>query len=166
MSRKETIVECPSFPGTDDRDRGKLFHIKEWPASKAENWALRILFAANKGGGELPTSIAGIGMEGIAILGLNTFLRGNIDAGELIPIMDELLDCVSMVRDPSRRDIVTKLSESDIEEVPTRLWLRGEVLTLHTNFPVAAALRRLYSKIMTTNPSPTDSSSPSTSLDE
>jgi hypothetical protein len=63
--------------------------------------------AANQGGGEIPLNLAGIGMEGIAIIGINAFLRGNIVPGTLIPLLDELLECVTIIRDPKRPDIAT-----------------------------------------------------------
>lgn len=164
--RQEVIVTVPEFPGTRNRDLGKKFHIREWPAAKAEKWGLRMMLAANKGAGQLPLNIGGIGMEGIAIIGINTFLRGAIEAETLIPLLDELLECVKMIRDQSREDIITDIvQEDDIAEVPTRMWLRGEVLSLHLNFSVGAAAHALYSKIMMPRPTTTstDSSPPSTS---
>ena len=102
-------------------------------------------------------------MEGIAIIGINTFLRGNILPGTLIPLLDELLDCVKIVRDQSKPHIAGDIiSDDDIEEVATRMWLRGEVLTLHLNFSVGAALYALYSKIMAAPIPSRDSSTPST----
>ena len=148
--RESVVVRIPEFPGTRNRDIGKIFRLTEWPAAKAENWAFRMMLAANKGAGELPLSLAGIGMEGIAIIGINTFLRGNIIPETLIPLLDELLECVQYARDKSKPEIVGPLTaEDDIEEVATRMWLRGEVLTLHLNFSVSAALSALYKKIMT-----------------
>jgi hypothetical protein len=163
--RESAIVRIPDFPGTRNRDIGKIFKLTEWPAAKAENWAFRMMLSANKGAGELPLNLAGIGMEGIAILGINTFLRGNIDPGMLIPLLDELLECVQYARDKAKPEIIDKLQESDIEEVATRMWLRGEVLALHLNFSVSAALSALYKKIMM-EPVTENSSTASTSRPE
>lgn len=151
--RQTVKVKVPEFSGTHNRDLGKIFVITEWPAARAERWGLEVMFAANKGGGELPLSLAGLGMEGIAILGINTFLRGNIESGVLIPLFDQLIECVRIVRDPKKPDVITDLvPDADIEEVATRMWLRSEVLSLHLNFSVGAAFRALYSKIMTKTP--------------
>lgn len=110
---------------------------------------MRMMLAANSGAGELPLNLVGVGMEGIAIIGINAFLRGNIAADTLVPLLDELLQCVKIIRDQKHPSVVTDLvSEDDIEEVATRMWLRGEVLTLHLNFSVGAALSALYKKIM------------------
>ena len=165
---RQTIdVRVPEFPGTRNRDLGKTFRITEWPAAAAEKWGMRMMLAANSGAGQLPLSIGGIGMEGIAIIGINTFLRGNILPDTLIPLLDELLECVKIVRDPARPTIVSDLvSEDDIEEVATRMWLRGEVLTLHLNFSVSAALSALYRKIMASKTTSKDSSSQPTSASE
>lgn len=162
--RESIVVRVPEFPGTRNRDsqpHAKLFRLTEWPAAKAENWGLRMLMAANQGGGEIPLNLAGIGMEGIAIIGINAFLRGNIVPGTLIPLLDELLECVTIIRDPKRPDIATPLNPDDIEEVATRMWLRGEVLSLHLGFSVSAALSALYRKIMT--PPPTEMPPPPSS---
>lgn len=152
--RESAVVRVPAFPGTRNRDLNKIFKITEWPAARAERWALRMLLATNKGGGELPLNLAGLGMEGIAIIGINTFLRGNISDDVLLPLIDELLECVEAIRDIKHPEIATKLTPDDIEEPATRMWLRGEVLSLHLNFSVAGVVSALYSKIMMPKPSP------------
>jgi hypothetical protein len=163
--RESVVVRVPEFPGTRNRDKDKLFRLTEWPAAKAENWGLRMMLAANSGAGELPLNLSGIGLDGIAILGINTFLRGNIAPGTLIPLLDELLQCVRYIRDQSKPHLDSDLvSDDDVEEVATRMWLRGEVLSLHLNFSVSAALSALYKKIMI--PLPTESSSQRTSPGE
>lgn len=153
--RESVVVRVPSFPGTRNRDKDKIFRLTEWPAARAENWGARMLMAANRGGGEIPLDLAGIGMEGVAILGINTFLRGNVDQAIVLPLLDELLQCVTFVRDPKHPEIATPItSDDDIEEVATRVWLRGEVLSLHLGFSVGAALSALYRKIMIPSPPP------------
>ena len=151
--RKTKIVKAGAWG--QGRDDGRVFLLTEWPAARAEKWGVRALLALNRSGGEIPLNIAGIGMEGIAIIGLNTFLRGNVDANEIIPILDELIECVRLIRDPSARDQTTGLpvatpivSDDDIQEVQTRLWLRNEVVALHINFSVADALSALISTMM------------------
>jgi len=151
--RKEEIVRVP---GWGKRDIGKTFLITEWPADRAERWAMRMLLAYNRGGGDIDTgSMMGLGMEAIMVLGVNTFLRGQIQAAEIIPVLDELLECVKIIRDPKARDAATGravatpiVSSDDIEEVQTRLWLRSEVLKVHTGFSPADALSKLISGIM------------------
>ncbi len=151
--RKKELVIVPKFEGTDNRDIGKTFQLNEWDAETGEKWAIAMVLAFNRSAGEIPMDLRGIGWEGIAILSINTFLRGNIQAEEIIPLLDKLLDCVKIVRDPKHPDIATEIvSADDIEEVATRLWLRSEVLRLHTNFSPIAVLSALISAIMTKRP--------------
>jgi len=152
--RKVEVVKAPEWCGA--RDAGKVFLITEWPAARAEKWALRAFLAYNRGGGELPLDqVAGLGMRGIFALGVQTFLRGQIQATEVIPILDELLDCVQMIRDPTKRGpdgkvIATPIvSDDDVAEVRTRMWLRSEVLRVHVNFSIAGALSNLLQLLMT-----------------
>lgn len=148
MPRKEIMVVVPRFDGTNNRDEGKTFKITEWPAAVAEKWGIRMMLAYNRSGGAIPMDMRGIGMEGIAILGINTFLRGNVQSDEVLPLLDQLLECVSVVRDPRFPDVATPFADDDTEEVVTRLWLRGEVLSLHINFSVKDALTSLFQRIM------------------
>ena len=162
MPRKTTTVTVPEFDGTHNRDRGKVFSLTEWPAAQAEKWGIKMLLAYNRSGGSIPMEMRGLGMEGIAIIGINTFLRGNVESGEIIPLLDELLGCVQVIRDKAHPDVLTPFNDDDTEEIITRLWLRGEVLSLHLNFSVFDALIALGRSIMTKAPafSPNASTSP------
>jgi hypothetical protein len=144
--RKTEVVKVPEAWGA--RDIGKHFLISEWSADHAEKWAFRMLIAYNRGGGQIPVEVLGHGMQTIFMVGINTFLRGQMDANEVIPILDELLECAKIIRDPTARGvdgaiIATDILPMDIEEVRTRLWLRSEVLRLHTNFSMAELLSSL-----------------------
>lgn len=154
MGRKTKIVQV-NLPGAQNRDNGKTFHLTEWPAGRAERWGFRLLCAFSRSKGQIPLEVRGLGMEGIAILGLNAFLGGDVDPDEIGPLMDELLDCVQMIRDPKHPEVMTKIvSDDDIEEIATRLWLRSEVVALHTNFSPAEALLALIRKIPSSPPPP------------
>lgn len=162
MPRESVVVSVPEFPGTRNRDKGKTFKITEWSAAEAERWGLRATFALGSSNeGRLPLDLAGGGMETIAIIGINAFLsasRGmgdNLVTGVVIPLLDELLKDVEIIRDPKHPSVLTKLNaDVDLEEIATRMWLRGEVLSLHLGFSVGGALYALYSKIMAPKPSP------------
>lgn len=151
--RKTEIVKAPANFG---RDAGKHFLITEWAAAKADHWAIRAMLAYNRGGGDLPyESLVGRGMEAIFFVGIQTFLRGQMRPEEVIPILDELLECVQIIRDPNARDKMTGLpiataivSDDDIAEIKTRYWLRSEVLKLMTGFSAAETLSRWVSAIM------------------
>lgn len=153
MTRRTENVAVPKFDTGLNRDLGKLYLITEWDAATAEKWGIKMTLALNRSSGEIPMDLRGIGMEGVAIIGLNTFLRGNISPAELIPLLDELLECVKVIRDPRYPEVATPIaSPDDIEEIATRLWLRSEVLRVHTNFSPAEALSRLWARIMTPKP--------------
>jgi hypothetical protein len=155
MARNTETVVVPKFDGCKNRDLGKRFRITEWPAAKSDNWITRVAFAFNQGGGSIPMDLRSIGWEGIAIIGINTFLRGAIKSEEMIPLFDELLECVQIIRDPRHPDVATAIAmDDDIEEVPTRWWLRSEVVRVHVNFSPLDALSRLLASILEKAPTP------------
>ena len=43
MARKEKKVVVPDFPGTENRDKDKVFQLTEWSAARAENWLFRMM---------------------------------------------------------------------------------------------------------------------------
>lgn len=149
--RKTAIVTIPDgMPGPSQRDRGKMYRLEEWPAARAERWGEKMLIALARSNSELKMSLSGIGMEGIAILGINALLTGGINGDEVLPLWDELLECVQIIRDPKHPEIAQAIvSDDDIEEVATRVHLRSEVLRLHTNFSPADALSEIWRSITT-----------------
>ena len=155
--RKRMVLPVPrDWKDNRDATAGKIYVINEWSAGRAEAWALKMFIALKGSGNEISESEARLGIVGVALAGINTFLRAAIDPAVLIPLLDEMLTCVTIIRDHARPDIESPLSsEDDIEEVPTRLWLRSEVIKLHTGFSPADALFALISALPT-------SSSPST----
>lgn len=166
--RKTMAVKVPDAQWAG-RDKGRHFLITEWPAAKSEHWAIRMLLAYNRGGGQIPMDAVGGGMQLIFMLGINTFLRGQMQADEVIPILDELLECVKVIRDPKVRGpdgavVATDLvSDDDIEEPLTRSWLRSEVVRLHTNFSPFDMISRLITAVMMVDlkpPAPNPQTSP------
>lgn len=150
---KKEVVTVPAWPNS--RDTGKRFLITEMVASRAEKWAWRAFLLLRDSNQRIPDDVQGLGMVGIAILGLNVFLSGSIKPDELMPLLDEMLTCVQIIRDPSAVDKITGgpvatpiVSDDDIQEVQTRLWLRGEVLRVHTGFSVADAVSSLISTVL------------------
>lgn len=157
--RKTENVTIPKWEG--NRDAGKVFKITEMPAARAEKWALRALLMLKGSGERIPDNVQSLGMVGVAIVGLNVFLQGNINAADLDPLMDEMMTCVEIARDPKHPEVSSPIvSDADIEEVQTRLWLRSEVIRIHTNFSVADALSTLISTINSASTSATTSTSP------
>ena len=123
---------------TDEgRDKGKVYSLTELPASKAERWAMRAFFAMMRGGVTVPDDLAAMGMAGLAQMGLSAVSSMSFHDAE--PLLDEMMTCVKAVPDPTKPSFVRELVETDIEEVKTRLLLRKEVFTLHTDFFTSAS---------------------------
>ena len=99
---------------------------------------MRAFLGLAKSGVEIPENISEAGMAGIATLGFRALSGITFDLLE--PLLDEMFECVSLIPDPSRPQVVRALIEDDIEEVGTRLRLRKEVFALHVDFSQAAAL--------------------------
>lgn len=153
--RETKVVVVPELPNCRNRDLGKRFIITEWPAAKADRWVQRLAFATTGGGGSLPLDLRGIGWEGIAIMGINTLLRGSIDPDIMIPIADELLECVKFIPDPKHPESAREINDAmeDVAEVQTRWWLRDQVVSVHTGFSFLDVLCRVVSSILAWTPS-------------
>lgn len=120
----------------EGRDAGKTFFIEEMSASQAERWGTRAISIAAKSGIDLPAELLNSGLAGFAVLGLRAFLSAPFHDTE--PLLNEMFECIQYVPDPSRPELKRRLTESDIEEVSTRIALRQEVLDLHLGFFKAA----------------------------
>jgi hypothetical protein len=137
MARKVKTVVIDQ----DGRDKGKHFLLTEMAAMQAEKWAMRALLALGQSGIDIPDDIAETGMAAIAAFGIKTIASVEFEAAA--PLMDEMLECVTIIPDPSKPNVTRNLIEDDIEEVKTLALLRGEVLELHTGFSIAAELSKL-----------------------
>jgi len=147
MRKSETVTVPAGF----GRDVGKTFLVTEKPAVDAERWAWRMFIAMKGTAGAIPQEAERLGMVGVAILGLNTFLAAPVKFDELRPLLDELLECVKVIRDPRHPEIATTLTGigDEVEEVQTVAWLRSEVLRVHTGFSFADGLLTLVTMIRT-----------------
>lgn len=132
MRKEATIVI-----GTEGRDKGKIFALTEMPAYQAEKWAFRALQAAVKAGVDIPDNIARQGMAAVAAIGIQALAGMNF--GDAEPLLDEMFQCIKIIRDPRHPEVKLPLLDDDIEEVWTRIHLRREVIALHTNFSLPGA---------------------------
>jgi hypothetical protein len=140
MARKVLTVTIPH----EGRDKGKVFIVTEMPATQAEKWAARAFFAIAKSDVEIPDDISGTGMAGIAALGIRAF--GKMDFNDAEPLLDEMFQCIKIMPDPMKPEVVRGLIEDDIEEVRTRYELRKETIKLHINFSIPAVVQKLASQ--------------------
>ena len=128
MARKQLTITIHD----KNRDEGKRFLITEFSARRAHNWACRALFGMANGGIDIPEGLENQGMAGLAAMGINALSSIKPDIG--IPLMDELMECVQILPNPERPEIVRRLIDEDIEEVLTIFKLQKEVLMLHIGF--------------------------------
>ncbi|EIK5991387.1 hypothetical protein LKA46_003246 [Salmonella enterica] len=133
MARKEKFITIDG----QGRDKGKVFHLIEMPASQAEWWAMRAIMAMGRGGVDLPDDVRSMGMAALALEGLKALSK--IPQEEAKPLMDEMMACIQFVPDPKNHSVRRPLIEDDIEEIITRLDLRAEVFRLHVDFFSTAA---------------------------
>ncbi len=132
MARKELVHVITA----EGRDKGKIFHLKEMPASKAEAWAFRLFLALANTSVQLPPNLTALGFAGVAQLGIRMLSGLKWEAAK--PLLEEMFECVQIQRDPGTLFLV-KPTDDDIEEPATRVELRVEVWKLHTDFLKAAA---------------------------
>ena len=118
----------------EGRDKGKVFHIREMGALKAEKWATRAFLAAAKSGVDIGNvDVAAGGMQALAILGIEALTK--MDYLDAEPLLDEMLECITVRPSPNvDRPLSLDPSFDDIEEVKTLILLRKEVLMLHMGF--------------------------------
>jgi len=138
MARKTKTV---TIDGGGGRDAGKVFLLTELPASQAERWATRALMAMARSGVDIPENLENAGIAGLATLGVRALAAMPYDEAEVL--LAAMMACVQVIPDPSRPAVVRALIEDDIEEVGTRMLLRGEVIELHTGFSLGAVTARL-----------------------
>lgn len=132
--RKEKVVTITA----KGRDTNKQFHLTEMDAERAEEWGMRALLALARGGVELPEGIERMGLAGIAVVGVKAL--GQLDYDVAKPLLQQMMDCVQIIPDPSKPQVRRTLVPDDIEDVKTRLELRREVIDLHIDFFTDAGL--------------------------
>lgn len=134
----------------ENRDKGKMFLLTEMPALQAEKWAIRAFLALAKAGLVIPDDVASRGMEAMAVAGFNALAGMHYEDAE--PLLNEMFECVRIVRDHAHPETAFPLLPDDIEEVQTILELRREVFTLHTGFLQAVVKSKLTETSGTTAP--------------
>ncbi len=122
----------------EGRDKGKTFVLTEMPAARAEDWAIRALLALGSANVDLPEGLEGLGMAGLAEVGLKKLFALNHET--IRPLLAELMECVQVQPDPRRPEVKRAMIDGDAEEVRTLLTLKYEVLKLHLDFSLGAGL--------------------------
>ncbi len=119
------------------RDCGKVFVLTEMSADKGEAWATKGLLMLINGNVNFPPNFANLGMAGMAEVGLQALTGLKYET--VRPLLDEMMECVKVMPDTSRPHVVRDLIPEDIEEIVTRVKLRGAIWNLHADFFKAVA---------------------------
>jgi hypothetical protein len=114
----------------DNRDKGKRFLLTEMPAAHFERWVFQVVAKLAREGMNVPAGIRDMGAAAITYLPFSW-----VDDAALV---DQLLTCVQAW--PEGSPIARTRVTSDTEEWTTLTQLRMEVIALHVNFSLAAAL--------------------------
>lgn len=125
MARKEIEVVITD----DNRDKGKVFRITEMPATRAQEFADRVFFAAMNCGVKIPSEIGQIGMAELYAAGIS--MAEKIPYSWARPMLDMLMECIDL---RTEAGTYRKRVETDIEEITTVFKLRTEALKLHFGF--------------------------------
>lgn len=112
------------------RDAGKMFVVTEMPVTKADNWAMRAMFALANAGIDIGEVSPAMGMMGIGQVAIKALANIRADVG--IPLLNELLDCAQFV--PSGGVARQIEMDSDVQDITTLLLLRKEALVIHIGF--------------------------------
>ena len=136
MARKSSTYTVDS----EGRDKGKQFLLTEMAATKAEDWAIRVMLALGAANVEIPDGALQLGMAALAEIGLKKLFA--MDANAMRPLLAELMECVEFVPNPQKPQVKIgyPLFETQVEEVKTLFALKWEVLKLHMDFSLAAGL--------------------------
>ena len=136
MARKTSTFVVSS----EGRDKGKTFLLTEMAATKAEDWAIRVMLALGSANVEIPEGALQLGMAALAEIGLKKLFA--VNAADIKPLLTELMECVEFVPNPQKPQIKLgyPMFESQVEEVSTLLMLKWQVLSLHLDFSLAAGL--------------------------
>lgn len=154
MARKTLTVTIQD----EGRDKGKTFILTEMPAAQVEKWATRALLALARNEVDIPSGIENAGLAGLVEIGRQALSRLSFE--DIEPLMDEMFGCVRLQPDAGRPEVIRDLIPDDIEEVSTRIKLRGELWNLHTGFFIGAALLKPSTAASTADSSATQTSRP------
>ena len=136
MARKVSTFTVES----EGRDKGKKFLLTEMPATKAEDWAIRVMLALGSANVDIPDGALQLGMAALAEIGLKKLFA--VNAADIKPLLAELMECVEFIPNPQKPQVKLgyPMFENQVEEVSTLLMLKWQVLSLHLDFSLTASL--------------------------
>ena len=155
LANKGPKTEVVVVPDNYGRDARKHFLLTEADAFAVEKWAWRAALVLKGTTAEIPLDVARLGSVAVMIRAINAMLAADVDEKKLLPLLDEMMTCVQIIRDPGTVDKMTKQpiatpivpGRGDIMEAKTIGWLRSEIVRLHVGFSPAVALSELISTL-------------------
>ena len=111
------------------RDSARVYKITEMPAFRAEKWAIKALWLIAATGADLPSNLEHAPFGEFVRQGLTALFK--VDFRDAEPLLDEMLNCVSIVTKAGARPLIML---DDFEDPRTILKIRKEVFELHTDF--------------------------------
>jgi hypothetical protein len=128
----------------EGRDQGGVFVLTEKPAYQQTDWFIRAMQILARSGADVPAGIMNNGIEGFLAMGLGTILTGlgKAPIGEVRPLLEELLSCVTSYQPPGATQPLAgwQLIRGQIQDPATIFQLYEEVLSLHLGFSLTAKL--------------------------
>lgn len=149
----DVTISPETAPSVDGRDYGKMFRVTEMSAVKAERWANRATLAlVPRLSQEVAPDVAEALAENPTMPQMGHLFRllQGLSFPEIEPLLDELMECVEVVSDPTGQLPPRKLGlggMEDIEEIETIRYLREVVLSLHTGFMMPASVLSLIEAV-------------------
>ncbi len=127
MARKEITIDI------QDREQLLTFKIREMPATKLENWLLRVALLLTKSGAQVPDG-ADLPAAGAYLAGNGLSVLGHLEPEKVQPLLDELLGCCSRVVERVEERCTPESVDAYILDVKTLFTLRAEAATLNLGF--------------------------------
>lgn len=131
----------------NNRDRGKVFEIREMSAHQAEWWFTRAVLACANSSIALPEVDSAAGAAAFEVTWRNALAMGfysfrGITPERIKPLLDEMEPLIRW-KPPGGENVplqdIFPGDDSQIEEVTTWYTLRYELIQLHVGFSLAAA---------------------------
>ena len=140
MPRREAAVVMTD----NNRDRGKIYHIRELHAVPAEEWFIRAMQLLVRAGIEVPANILAEGAMGFVTMGIGACLTELSKAPheDRKILMDDMMVCLVGYQEKAGAARIENISVilDQTEEVATLIKLREEIISLHLGFSLAARL--------------------------
>jgi hypothetical protein len=130
MARNTKII---TLDEKSKRDSGKIFLVTEMQPEKSFKWACRVVLLLIASGIKFPEGSESYGMASLAGLRISDITKA-LAWDDVEPLLDELIDQVRYIPNPSNMAMSMPLYDGFIEELPTIAMMHGEAFMININF--------------------------------